>query len=88
MWQVCINNIKGILDEKSISRSQENIFTSVYENDFYNILDKIIKSESIDFLNNNVNSSSVSLYLYVKLEAFLHKSALYLLYNEKLNCTY
>ncbi|DAA86169.1 TPA: hypothetical protein CPT82_02510 [Candidatus Gastranaerophilales bacterium HUM_2] len=79
--------IKGILDEKSISRSQENIFTSVYENDFYNILDKIIKSESIDFLNNNVNSSSVSLYLYVKLEAFLHKSAFKII-NKKLKEVY
>lgn len=79
--------IKGILDEKSISRSQENIFTSVYENDFYNILDKIIKSESIDFLNNNMNSSSVSLYLYVKLEAFLHKSAFKII-NKKLKEVY
>lgn len=85
--KIFMTYIKGILDEKSISRSQENIFTSVYENGFYNILDKIIKSESIDFLNNNVNSSSVSLYLYVKLEAFLHKSAFKII-NKKLKEVY
>ena len=79
--------LKGILDEKSISRSQENIFTSVYENDFYNILDKIIKSKSIDFIKNNVNASNVSLYLYVKLEAFLHKSAFKII-NKKLKEVY
>lgn len=79
--------LKEILDEKSISRSQENIFTSVYENDFYNILDDIIKSESIDFIKNNVNASNVSLYLYVKLEAFLHKSAFKII-NKKLKEVY
>lgn len=66
--------LKGILYEKSISRSQENIFTSVYENDFYNILDKIIKSESIDFFVNNVNVSKVSLYLYVEWKLFYTNS--------------
>lgn len=82
-----MTHLKGILDEKSISRSQENIFTSVYENDFYNILNKIIKSESIDFFVNNVNASKVSLYLYVKLEAFLHKSAFKII-NKKLKEVY
>lgn len=79
--------LKGIINEKAISRSQENIFTSVYENDFYNILGKIIESESIDFIKNNVSTLKVSLYLYVKLEAFLHKSAFKII-NKKLKEIY
>lgn len=68
------NYLQEIVNEKSISRTQENIFTSVYENDFYNILDKIIETKSIDFIKSNANISKISLYLYVKLEAFLHRS--------------
>lgn len=79
--------LKEIIDEKSISRTQENIFTSVYENDFYNLLARIIEDESIDFIKNNVNASKVSLYLYVKLEAFLHKSAFKII-NKKLKEIY
>lgn len=72
--------IKGFVNDKFISKSQENIFTTVYENDFFNILNQIIESESTDFIKNDVDLSKISLYLYVKLEAFLHTSALKIIY--------
>ena len=79
-WPVFMDYIKGFVNDKFISKSQENIFTAVYENDFFNILNQIIESESIDFIKNNVDLSKISLYLYVKLEGFLHTSALKIIY--------
>lgn len=79
-WSVFMDYIKGFVNDKFISKSQENIFTTVYENDFFNILNQIIESESTDFIKNDVDLSKISLYLYVKLEAFLHTSALKIIY--------
>lgn len=67
------NEIKSRLNNPDYSRTQENLFTFIYEKGFQNLYEKIIKDEDIGFIEQKNSKETISLYLWVKISAFIYK---------------
>lgn len=67
------DELKARINNPDYSRTQENLFTFIYENDFRDLYEKILKEREISFISQTSSEQNINVYCWIKISAYIYK---------------